>query len=102
MFNLFVFNVLMFDGVSMFLFFDVKICFIVFKVIVFSYCYSEINVWVFKNLMFLVYSGEIVVIIGDSGCGKSIMFKCLMGLYFVLEGNIEYLSFINLVIVLVF
>ncbi len=63
-----------------------------------SYRYSETNAWVFKNLMFSVHSGEIVAITGDSGCGKSTMLKCLMGLYPVSEGNIEHPSSTNPVI----
>jgi ATP-binding cassette subfamily B protein RaxB len=48
--------------------------------------------------MFSVHSGEIVAITGDSGCGKSTMLKCLMGLYPVSEGNIEHPSSTNPVI----
>ena len=41
---------------------------------------------------------ENVAITGDSGCGKSTMLKCLMGLYPVSEGNIEHPSSTNPVI----
>lgn len=91
-------NVLTPDGASTPSLLDAKTRPIALKASALSYRYSETNAWVFKNLMFSVHSGEIVAITGDSGCGKSTMLKCLMGLYPVSEGNIEHPSSTNLVI----
>lgn len=91
-------NVLTPDGASTPPLLDAKTRPIALKATALSYRYSETNSWVFKNLMFSVHSGEIVAITGDSGCGKSTMLKCLMGLYPVSEGNIEHPSSTNLVI----
>ena len=77
---------------------DAKTRPIALKATALSYRYSETNAWVFKNLMLSVNNGEIVAITGDSGCGKSTMLKCLMGLYPVSEGNIEHPSSTNPVI----
>ena len=91
-------NVLTPDGASTPSLLDAKTRPIALKASALSYRYSETNAWVFKNLMFSVHSGEIVAITGDSGCGKSTMLKCLMGLYPVSEGNIEHPSSTNPVI----
>lgn len=91
-------NVLTPDGASTPSLLDAKTRPIALKATALSYRYSETNAWVFKNLMFSVHSGEIVAITGDSGCGKSTMLKCLMGLYPVSEGNIEHPSSPNPVI----
>ncbi len=91
-------NVLTPDGASTPPLLDAKTRPIALKATALSYRYSETNSWVFKNLMFSVHSGEIVAITGDSGCGKSTMLKCLMGLYPVSEGNIEHPSSTNPVI----
>ena len=91
-------NVLTPDGASTPSLLDAKTRPIALKATALSYRYSETNAWVFKNLMFSVHSGEIVAITGDSGCGKSTMLKCLMGLYPVSEGNIEHPSSTNPVI----
>ena len=91
-------NVLTPDGASTPSLLDAKTRPIALKAAALSYRYSETNAWVFKNLMFSVHSGEIVAITGDSGCGKSTMLKCLMGLYPVSEGNIEHPSSTNPVI----
>lgn len=91
-------NVLTPDGASTPSLLDAKTRPVALKATAFSYRYSETNAWVFKNLMFSVHSGEIVAITGDSGCGKSTMLKCLMGLYPVSEGNIEHPSSTNPVI----
>ncbi|MEC9169075.1 MAG: peptidase domain-containing ABC transporter [Pseudomonadota bacterium] len=85
-------NVLTPDGASTPSLLDAKTRPVALKATALSYRYSETNAWVFKNLMFSVHSGEIVAITGDSGCGKSTMLKCLMGLYPVSEGNIEHPS----------
>ena len=86
------------DGASTPSLLDAKTRPVALKATALSYRYSETNAWVFKNLMFSVHSGEIVAITGDSGCGKSTMLKCLMGLYPVSEGNIEHPSSTNPVI----
>lgn len=91
-------NVLTPDGASTPSLLDAKTRPIALKATALSYRYSETNAWVFKNLMLSVHSGEIVAITGDSGCGKSTMLKCLMGLYPVSEGNIEHPSSTNPVI----
>ena len=91
-------NVLTPDGASTPSLLDAKTRPVELKATALSYRYSETNAWVFKNLMFSVHSGEIVAITGDSGCGKSTMLKCLMGLYPVSEGNIEHPSSTNPVI----
>ena len=91
-------NVLTPDGASTPSLLDAKTRPVALKATALSYRYSETNAWVFKNLMFSVHSGEIVAITGDSGCGKSTMLKCLMGLYPVSEGNIEHPSSTNPVI----
>ncbi|MEC7285971.1 MAG: peptidase domain-containing ABC transporter, partial [Pseudomonadota bacterium] len=91
-------NVLAPDGASTPSLLDAKTRPVALKATALSYRYSETNAWVFKNLMFSVHSGEIVAITGDSGCGKSTMLKCLMGLYPVSEGNIEHPSSTNPVI----
>ena len=91
-------NVLTPDGASMSSLLDAKTRPIALKATALSYRYSETNAWVFKNLMLSVNNGEIVAITGDSGCGKSTMLKCLMGLYPVSEGNIEHPSSTNPVI----
>lgn len=44
---------------------------------------------VLKNLNFSVYEGEIFVILGGSGCGKSTVLKHLIGLYEPMEGDIS-------------
>lgn len=41
---------------------------------------------VLKGLLFIIYFGELVVIIGYSGNGKLMFVKCLMGLYEVISG----------------
>lgn len=91
-------NVLTPDGASTPSLLDAKTRPVALKATALNYRYSETNAWVFKNLMFSVHSGEIVAITGDSGCGKSTMLKCLMGLYPVSEGNIEHPSSTNPVI----
>lgn len=43
-----------------------------------------------RNLNFQVKQGEIFAIMGDSGCGKSTIFRCLIGLKEPAEGQIIY------------
>jgi len=50
--------------------------------------YSPYEPYVFKNINFVIESGETVAIIGESGCGKSTLLKCLLGLIEPTEGQI--------------
>lgn len=53
-----------------------------------SYRYSEHEPYVFQNLNFTIEEGETVAITGASGCGKTTLLKCLMGLILPTEGEI--------------
>jgi ATP-binding cassette, subfamily B, bacterial CvaB/MchF/RaxB len=53
-----------------------------------SYRYGEGEEFVFKNLNFIIHPGETVAITGASGCGKTTLLKCLMGLIEPTEGSI--------------
>jgi len=53
-----------------------------------AYRYSESEPYIFKNLNFIIHPGETVAITGDSGCGKTTLLKCLMGLLQPTEGDI--------------
>ena len=46
----------------------------------------------FRDVGFVVHRGEIMVILGGSGCGKSTMLRMLMGLLPPTEGRIEVLG----------
>ncbi len=46
----------------------------------------------FRDVSFVVHRGEILVILGGSGCGKSTMLRMLMGLLEPTEGRIEVLG----------
>jgi ATP-binding cassette, subfamily B, bacterial CvaB/MchF/RaxB len=53
-----------------------------------SYRYSEDEPFIFKNLNFVINAGETVAIVGSSGCGKTTLIKCLMGLIKPTEGQV--------------
>jgi len=50
--------------------------------------YSEQEPFVFRNLNFTIAAGESVAITGRSGCGKTTLLKCLLGLLQPTEGQI--------------
>lgn len=53
-----------------------------------SYRYGESENFVFKNINFVIHPGETVAVTGASGCGKTTLLKCLMGLIEPSEGEI--------------
>lgn len=53
-----------------------------------SFKYSEQDPNIFQNLNFCIQPGETVAITGTSGCGKTTLIKCLMGLIKPTEGEI--------------
>lgn len=53
-----------------------------------SYRYSESDPPVFKNINFVIEPGENVAITGSSGCGKTTLLKCLMGLLSPSDGEV--------------
>lgn len=53
-----------------------------------SFQYGETEGAVFKNLNFTIEPGETVAITGSSGCGKTTLLKCLMGLLQPMQGEI--------------
>lgn len=52
-----------------------------------SFTYPQSSVPVFNHFNFAIKKGEFVAFTGDSGCGKSTVLKCLMGLYTLSEGE---------------
>jgi phospholipid/cholesterol/gamma-HCH transport system ATP-binding protein len=56
------------------------------RVINFTAAYDDMVI--IDNISFEVYSGEIFVILGGSGCGKSTVLKHMIGLYKPAEGQI--------------
>jgi ATP-binding cassette, subfamily B, bacterial CvaB/MchF/RaxB len=53
-----------------------------------AYRYSESEPYIFKDLNFVIYPEETVAITGVSGCGKTTLLKCLMGLIEPSDGDI--------------
>ncbi len=45
--------------------------------------------WVFKDINFELKKGEIIIITGENGCGKTTLLKILAGLLLPSEGSIE-------------
>ncbi|WP_086933435.1 peptidase domain-containing ABC transporter [Agarilytica rhodophyticola] len=58
------------------------------EVINLAFRYGDSENFVFRNINFTIKQGEKVVIVGGSGCGKTTLLKCLMGLYLPTEGTI--------------
>ena len=53
-----------------------------------SYAYSPNEPSVFEEVSFEIKAGETVAIIGHSGCGKTTLLKCMMGLFQASSGSI--------------
>lgn len=53
-----------------------------------AYRYGENEEPIFKGLSFTIEAGETVALTGSSGCGKTTLMKCLMGLFTPFEGEI--------------
>ncbi|WGL17549.1 peptidase domain-containing ABC transporter [Microbulbifer bruguierae] len=53
-----------------------------------SFHYGEAEVPTFRNLNFTIEPGETAAIVGASGCGKTTLLKCMMGLLEPSEGEI--------------
>lgn len=53
-----------------------------------AFAYSPNEPFVFENINFTVDAGETVAIVGQSGCGKTTLIKCLMGLFEPSSGSI--------------
>ncbi|MCR9297890.1 peptidase domain-containing ABC transporter [Vibrio fluvialis] len=53
-----------------------------------SFRYAESEKNIFSKLSFEVKEGESIAIIGESGCGKTTLLKCLMGLFQVNNGKV--------------
>ncbi len=51
--------------------------------------YSEDDPWVFNNMSFTIEQGKTVAIVGKSGCGKTTLFKILLGLLPATKGSIS-------------
>lgn len=50
--------------------------------------FGESDAFVFRHLSFEIHPGETVALVGASGCGKTTLLKCLMGLLTPTEGDI--------------
>ncbi|WP_218583754.1 peptidase domain-containing ABC transporter [Pseudomonas akapageensis] len=53
-----------------------------------SFRYAEGEHWVLRNLSFVIEAGDSVAIVGRSGCGKTTLFKLMLGLLSPTEGDI--------------
>ncbi len=53
-----------------------------------SFRYAEGEPWVLRDFSLLIEAGESVAIVGRSGCGKSTVFKLLLGLLKPTEGDV--------------
>lgn len=47
---------------------------------------------VFDNIFLNIFSEEIIVILGESGCGKIMLFRILVGFENVISGNIYFFN----------
>lgn len=45
-----------------------------------SYQYKDNTAPTIENISFFIRKGEVVVLAGQSGCGKSTIFRCINGL----------------------
>lgn len=54
-----------------------------------SFRYSDHEPYIFKDLNFTIESGEVVAFTGASGCGKTTLLKCIMGLVKPTDGEIK-------------
>ena len=57
-----------------------------------NYITNTLEIKAIKNLTFDVYEGEIVSIVGTSGCGKSSLLSILAGIDFQSSGEFKFLK----------
>lgn len=55
-----------------------------------GFTYPQTNRKVLEQLSFEIRAGEKIALVGENGSGKSTLVKCLLGLYPVTEGTVEY------------
>jgi len=53
-----------------------------------SFRYAEGEPWILRNLSLIIDAGDAIAIVGRSGCGKTTLFKLLLGLLMPTEGEI--------------